>query len=89
MSTNTQTSTDQGGIIERHRERWFWLALIGGMAIFALGMAFTILFLAMNTSPPAPYFTTAQDRYMTGGVAFLFMIVGLLVLRLGAKLGGW
>lgn len=89
MSTNTQTSTAQGGIIERYREKWFWLALVGGMAIFALGVAFTILFLAMNTSPPAPYFTTATDRYLTGGFAFLTMIVGLFTIRLGAKLGGW
>jgi hypothetical protein len=89
MSTNTQTSTGQGGIIEQYRERWFWLALVGGMAIFALGFAFTILFLAMNTAPPAPYFASAQDRYLTGGFALLTMIVGLLTLRLGAKLGGW
>lgn len=89
MSTNTQTSTAQGGIIERHRERWFWLALVGGMAIFALGFAFSILFLAMNTSPPAPYFATVTDRYLTGGFALLTMIIGLATVRLGAKVGGW
>ncbi|MEF8800344.1 MAG: hypothetical protein V5A38_04340 [Halolamina sp.] len=89
MSTNTQTSTGEGGIIERNRERLFWLTLVLGMAIFALGMAFTILFLAMNTSPPAPYFASAEDRYLTGGLSFLFMIAGLLTLRMGAKVGGW
>jgi len=89
MSTNTQTSTDHGGIIEQYRERWFWLALIGGMAVFAIGLAFTILFLSMNTSPPAPYFASPQHRYLTGGVAILLMFVGVLTLRLGGKLGGW
>lgn len=89
MSTNTQTSTNQGGIIERHRERLFWLALVFGMAIFAFGLAFTILFLALNTHPPAPYFSSATQRYLTGGVSILLMIIGLSLLRLGAKLGGW
>lgn len=89
MSTNTQTSTGQEGIIARYRERWFFLTLTIGMLIFALGLAFTILFLALNTHPPAPYFASATDRYLTGGFSLLFMIVGLGMIRLGAKLGGW
>lgn len=89
MSTNTQTSTNQDGIIEEYREPLFWLALVLGMAIFALGLAFTILFLSLNTHPPAPYFASMMDRYLTGGVSLLFMIIGISMIRLGANLGGW
>lgn len=89
MSTNTQSSTGSDGFIDEQRERLFFAALIVGMAIFALGIAFGVLFVAMDTTPPAPYFASVTDRLLTGGYSLLFLIVGSLIMRLGAKLGGW
>lgn len=89
MSANTQTPTGSDGFIDKNRERLFFAALIIGMAIFALGIAFGVLFVAMDTTPPAPYFASMTDKLLTGGYSLGFLIIGALIVRLGARLGGW
>lgn len=88
MNTTTQ-STQGEGFVGQNRERLFFLLLVLGMLIFALGVAFSVLFVAMDTTPPAPYFATAMDKYKTGGVALLLLVLGAATVRAGAKLGGW
>lgn len=86
---SAQTSKRSGGFVERNRETLFLLGLVVGMLVFALGMAFTILTLAMNTHPPAPYFASFQDRLLTGGISLALMLVGAALIKGGANLGGW
>jgi hypothetical protein len=89
MSTNTQPATDGDGFIEEQRERLFFASLIIGMAVFALGFAFGVLFIAMNTTPPAPYFTSTTEKYLTGAMALGFLLGGAGIMRIGTKIGGW
>ena len=88
MSTQTSTQSNEN-IIDRYREKWFFLALIVGMLTFAIGMAFSILVISMDTTPPAPYFATSTDQALTGVASIVFMAGGILILIRGAKLGGW
>lgn len=84
-----QTSRNSDGFVETNRETLFIASLVGGTLVFALGFAFSILAVSLNTVPPAPYFASPQDRYLMGGIAVLLMIVGVGIARGGAKLGGW
>lgn len=86
---STQTSRRSDGFVERNREALFLLALVVGMLVFALGMAFAILTLALNTQPPAPYFASFQDRLLMGGLSAGLMLVGAALVKGGASLGGW
>lgn len=88
MSTNTKTAQGDS-FVGQHRERLFFLFIVVGMLIFALGIAFSVLFIAMDTTPPAPYFATATDKYLTGGLSLVLLVIGAATVRLGAKFGGW
>lgn len=89
MSTNNQPATSSDSFIDEQRERLFLAALIIGMAVFALGIAFSVLFIAMNTTPPAPYFASMTDKYLTGAMALGFLLGGAGIMRIGTKIGGW
>lgn len=84
-----QTSQRSDGFVETYRETLFVLCLVVGMLVFALGMAFAILTISMNTNPPAPYFASFQDRLLTGVISVVVMIGGTALVRFGARLGGW
>lgn len=86
---STQSSTTNDNVFARHREKWFLAALVVGVLTFALGMAFGILTISMDTTPPAPYFASTTDMYLTGVGSIGFMVMGVLVILRGAKLGGW
>lgn len=86
---STQISTTDENVFARHREKWFIAALIVGVLTFALGMAFGILTISMDTTPPAPYFASTTDMYLTGASSAVFMVVGVFIVLRGAKLGGW
>lgn len=86
---SSQNSTPKDSLLERNREKGFVISLVVGMLVFALGMAFFILSLSMNAHPPAPYFASVTDRILTGVISVGFMIAGILIIRLGSRIGGW
>lgn len=77
------------------RRRWVWLEEVGfaglltiGMLVFALGMAFFILGVSINTSPPAPY-VSQTDKYLLVGLSSVAMVIGLVFVRAAGKMVGW
>lgn len=72
----------------RYREPTFAAALFVGMLLFALGIAFLILGIAVNTSPPAPYMTST-DKYTLIGISVAAIVVGVVTVRFAGKVVGW
>ena len=72
---------------ERFREPVFVVAFLGGMLVFALGVAFLILGITINTAPPAPY-VTPSDRYLLIGVAAGALVVGVASVRFAGRVVG-
>lgn len=75
--------------VERLREPAFVGGVVLGVLVVAVGLAFLILGLAMDTVPPAPYFETTTDRILVLGGAVGAMVVGAGVVRGSARLAGW
>ena len=76
-----------GDTFERFREPVFAVAFFGGMLVFALGIAFLILGITINTAPPAPYVTTT-DRYMLIVISIAAAIAGLASVRFAGRVVG-
>lgn len=73
---------------ERYREPTFAVALFAGMLVFALGIAFLILGVAINTEPPAP-FMTPTAKYTLIGISVIAIVVGAVTIRFAGKVVGW
>lgn len=76
-----------GDTFERFREPVFVVAFFGGMLVFALGLAFLILGITINTAPPAPY-VTQGDRYLLSAVSVVAIVVGLAAVRFAGRVVG-
>lgn len=76
-----------GETFERFREPVFVVAFFGGMLVFALGIAFLILGVTVNTAPPAPY-VTQTDKYLLIAVSVGATIVGLASVRFAGRVVG-
>ena len=74
--------------LDRFREPVFVGAFFGGMLVFALGMAFLILGLTVNTAPPAPY-VSPNDRHLLIAISAGAVIVGAGLVRFAGKVVGW
>lgn len=72
---------------ERFREPMFVVAFFGGMAVFALGVAFLILGFTVNTAPPAP-FVSSSDRYLLIAVAAVAAVAGMAAVRFAGRVVG-
>ncbi len=86
MSTEYRSA---GGFVEEHRELLFVVGLLVGMTIFAFGFAFFVLGIAMDTTPPAPYFASTTDRLLTIGLSIAGLVVGAGIIRRAASVAGW
>lgn len=73
--------------VERFREPAFAFLLLGGTLVFALGGAFLVIGVAINTAPPAPY-VDPLDKQLLILVSIVGMIVGLWLIRLSARVVG-
>jgi uncharacterized membrane protein len=72
---------------ERFREPVFVVAFFGGMLVFALGVAFLILGITINTAPPAPY-VAENDRYLLIAVSVAATVAGLASVRFAGRVVG-
>lgn len=73
--------------IERFREPAFAFLLLGGTFVFAIGGAFLVIGVAINTAPPAPY-VDPLDKQLLIVLSIIAMIVGLWLIRLSARVVG-
>jgi autotransporter translocation and assembly factor TamB len=89
MSTERTSQTSRTADFERFRELLFVLMLVLGTLLFALGLAFLILGVSMSTTPPAPYFASMTDKYVTMGGSALTAVIGIGVMRFATSVGGW
>lgn len=80
---------DSQDTIERFREPVFVGLLVVGTAVLAIGLAFLILSVTMDTTPPAPYFTTGGQKYAVVAGSIVASALGVLSIRAAARLAGW
>ena len=73
---------------DRFREPVFVGAFFGGMLVFALGLAFLLLAITINTAPPAPY-VSPNDRYLLIAISVGAVVVGAGTVRFAGKVVGW
>lgn len=76
-------------MIEQSREKLFVLLLLFGTVVIALGMAFLILGISMNTTPPSPYFESFEDKLIVIVGSIASIAVGFGLIRGAMKIGGW
>ena len=74
--------------IEQLREPSFVTLLLVGVLLFALGGAFLVLGVAINTGPPAPYVTPTDKRLLIG-ISLGVMVVGVVLIRVAVRVVGW
>lgn len=82
------TTTISPDTIERFRESAFVGLTLLGTGILALGGAFLTIGLSINTAPPAPYVSPTDKRLLIVG-SLVAMIVGVALIRTGARVVGW
>jgi len=90
--SDTRSQTDRRTarpFVERHRELLFTGTLLLGAVVFALGTAFLILAISVDTTPPAPYLASTTDRLLLFGFALGSIAAGVLLGRVSFRLGGW
>jgi hypothetical protein len=73
---------------EQFREPAFVVVLFIGALILALGGAFLVVGVTINTAPPAPYVSPIDKRLLIIG-SLLSMILGGALIRLAARIVGW
>lgn len=74
--------------VEQFREPAFVVVLLVGALAFALGGAFLVVGISINTSPPAPYVSPRDKQILIVG-SLVSMVVGALLIRLAARIVGW
>lgn len=74
--------------VEQFREPAFVALLFIGAIVFALGGAFLVVGISINTAPPAPY-VTPTDKWLLVAVSAVAMVVGAAMIRFAAKIVGW
>lgn len=74
-------------VVETFREPAFAFLLVAGTLVFALGGAFLVIGVAINTQPPAPY-VDPLDKQLLIVISIVAMIVGLWLIRLSARVVG-
>lgn len=75
--------------LEQLREPLFVVVLFAGTVVVALGIAFLILGIAMDTTPPAPYFASRKAQLLVTGGSLVAIVVGLGLIRRAARFAGW
>lgn len=74
--------------VEQYRESAFVGVLFLGALIFAVGGAFLVIGISVNTEPPAPYVTPSAKQILIAGSLVAVVIGGFLV-RFAARVVGW
>jgi hypothetical protein len=69
------------------REARFVAVLLLGVALVAIGTAFLILGVTISTSPPAPYMSVWDRRFLIGGSA-LTVCLGVVVANYARRFVG-
>lgn len=80
-------SADQFMDRDSKREWRFAIGVVVGIGVFATGMAFLILGLAINTQPPAPYMSPWHRRVLIA-LSIVLLVVGAAVVRLSGQIIG-
>jgi hypothetical protein len=75
-------------VVEQLREPTFIALLFVGATVFALGGAFLVVGIAINTAPPAPYVSPSDRRFLVVG-SLLAMVLGGALVRWAARIVGW
>jgi hypothetical protein len=75
--------------LDQLREPLFIAVLLVGTIVIALGIAFLILSLTMDTTPPAPYFASMTDKLLLIGGSVVAIVAGLGLIRRSATIAGW
>lgn len=73
--------------VERFREPAFAFLLLAGTFVFAIGGAFLVIGVAINTQPPAPY-VDPLDKQLLIVISIVAMLIGLWLIRLSAHVVG-
>lgn len=74
--------------VEQLREPAFVIVLFVGALILALGGAFLVVGVSINTAPPAPYVSPLDKRLLIVG-SVVSMVIGAVLIRLAARIVGW
>lgn len=74
--------------IEQFREPVFVALLFIGAFVFALGGAFLVVGIGINTAPPAPYVRPVDKQILIVG-SIVAMIGGAFLIRFAARIVGW
>ena len=74
---------------ERFREPLFVGLTLLGTVVLAISLAFLILSVTMDTTPPAPYFTSLSQKYLVVAGSIVTTVLGLVLLRVSARFAGW
>lgn len=83
------SSSGREPLTERYRELFFGGPLVVGTIVLAVGFAFLVLSASLSTSPPSPYLQSFTDRLVLFGFSVGTCIVGIAVIRVGLRFGGW
>lgn len=83
--------------MKRSTPRWIpgqgnevsFICLLGlGVVLFALGFAFVVLSLSINTQPPAPYMSPMDKGLLIVG-SLTTTLTGLWLIRVAGGIVGW
>lgn len=74
--------------VEQYRESAFVAVLFVGALLFAIGGAFLVIGISINTAPPAPYVTPTAKQILIVG-SLVAIVVGAVLVRFAARIVGW
>lgn len=74
--------------VEQLREPAFVAVLLVGALFVALGGAFLVIGISINTAPPAPYVRPIDKQLLIVG-SIVAMVVGSALIRFAARIVGW
>ena len=74
---------------ERFREPLFVGLTLLGTVVLAIGLAFLILSVTMDTTPPAPYFISLSQKYLVVAGSIVTAASGIVLVRVAARFAGW
>lgn len=76
-------------LYDRLSERYWTAARYGGVLAALLGTMALLYSVSAETTVSAPYLATPVDKAMLFVISFVFIILGLLLMRGSGKVVGW
>lgn len=75
--------------VDRHRELLFNGTLVLSVLAVSLGIAFLILAISLDTTPPSPYLSSTTDRILLFAFSLGSIALGWAFGRTSFRIGGW